>query len=865
MAPNTSYHSKIFSGTNPILPKPLPAQQLCPVAPVSYNVAMYWLFSFRTILSRPVYAGLLLLLAAPALAQYPPPTTEITAEHPLYVFATPIPAGPNGAPSAEPIIAAWDALDPGLKPYAALLLFSGARDAATQATLHEAILPDLQVAGVPVFLRLSAATRAERIDSNSLEQLLDAYTTVRGVELQGLRFDRYAPPGEDAPEVELQITWAAAIVESAARYGRMVQLPLEGLQAVRMMANTSSRPLLEKLRACAPYVAPILRYRGAQTIPATMACMGLWLEGTTGHWGVSPDPRWYQDAHLAEPGKFSLAGGPMPATLYRAMLLLGALGGARIYSFPAPSDLWTGPNRPVWDTVLAPTLTELADGAYIAREEFVRREATVAYQLNAALIPPDLLPALNDLDGVYGNGGLIHAVYGMDRPGQVPELIPNRSDRYWIPLLSPIAPPEIVAGFATVLRTGMATGPEGWDTLLPPPVAATTGTAYAVRVGRAIFVLNTREHVDDRQGFSLPSVPAPVRGITAMREEGKVVLTWPFREGDVSYSVWRHTPESARPVLLARGLTDRRYEDLAAPADATYLYGVTALTNESEPYAGTVGYGEYRLFSAVESRIAEEAVLTPVLATVQSTPLPEPVAEAAPAAPLWPDYTGLDASQRPLAEAIVAQMDRWGNALNAANLPGVTEIYAENYEDAQGWRREYVARAYQWLFERYHGVRLHRQLRSWDFATYAVNGEVSMSLYCRITAEAITDPSGRTAGVPVALPRNEAELRLTWSQQGDTWRLIRTAPALPNFRDLLLDAAGPYDGLGAGPDLYGAAAADTGAPLLDTGLPPSPEVTKLPAVALAPSVQPTAPVDALGGVKVEPPDAAAAAENPTAP
>jgi hypothetical protein len=812
-------------------------------------------------LNLPLRAGpwLLCLLAGAgqAAAQYPPLTTEVTAEHPLYVFASGIPVGADGTPWPEPLVTAWTSLDEGLKAYSALLLFSTAPDAATQWAQYTALLPALQAASLPVFLRLSANPGRMRPDPASVETLLDTYTTVRGLELHGLRFDRYAPPGEDAPEVDAQNAWAATIVESAARYGRMVHLPLEGTQGLRLQANVSSRVLLDKLRTCAPYVAPIMPYRGGLTIPATMSCMGLWLEGTAGHWGVAPDPRWYQDAQLAEPGRFALGGGPMPATIYRAMLLLGALGGARVYSFPAPADLWTGSNRPVWDTVIAPTLLELADGGYIAREEFVRRQATVAYQLNAAVAPPDVLPALADLDGASSTGALIHAFYGMDSAGQVPELVPNQAGRYWIPLFSPTAPAEVVAGYATLLRTGAASGPEGWDALLPPlSNEASTGTAFTARVGRGIFVLNTREHVAERQAFSLAAVPAPVRGLSAQREEGKVVLTWPFREGDVSYSIWRRTPDVPRHVLLARGVTDRRFEDLAAPADQTHVYAVTALTNEAEPYAGTVAFGEYRLLSGVESRIAEEAVLTPVLATVQSAALPEPVGEAQPAAAFWPDFAGLDASQQPLAVAIAARVDTWDAALRGADLRSLTDLYAEDYVDAQGWGLEYVVRAYQWLLERYRGARLHRQLRAWDFATYTVNGEVSMSLYCRITAEAITDPSGRVAGIPVALPRQEAEVRLTWAQRGGDWRLIRTAPALPNFRELLADAAGPYDGFGAGPDLYGAAAPERAVdtPLaLDEGLPPAAEVTKLPAVDMPPAVQPTAPVDAVPPASVEPP------------
>lgn len=780
-----------------------------------------------------------------SVAQFPPPTTEVTAEHPLFLFAAPVAAGADGSPSPLSTLDAWSALDPALQPFSALLLTTAARDARTLVDVFLAVLPGLQEAGVPVWLRLPAEPLAARIEPAALEDLLDRFTTVRGVEFAGLRFNRYAAPEGDAPDVILRHQWAGAMAESAARYGRLVQLPFEGLDGARLMANTNALGLREKLRACAPYVVPTVLHRGPQTIPATMAALGLWLEGGAGQWGVQPDLRWHRDAAFGELGEFGRGDAPAPPTLYRAMAFNGAMAGARVYAFPEPGHLWFGAQATVWADVIAPLLHELLDGGAIAREEFVRRQATAAYQLNAVAAPPDFLPALRDLDAVHHVGTLIHAAYGVERAGLIPELVPNRDDRYWIPLLSPDAPVAAVAGFARVLRSGESTGPEGWENTLDPLyTSAGSGEAYVARVGRAYFVMHSRENVPGAQAFTLPAVPAPVRGLTATREGGGVQLAWPFREGDVSYTVLRRSGEGSPPRVLVRGLADRRFTDLEAPADQTHIYAVTALTSDTEALSGAVAPWEYRVISAVESRVAEEARLTPVLATVAATPLAEvvPAAVSAPL-PLWPPAEPMDAAREAAALAIALQLDALDRALAAGDARAAAAVYAEDYADPQGWGNDYVLRAWQWLFERTGNARLHRQSRAWDFIAFDTLGEVELRGFARVTAEALTDASGTTAGVPIAMPRTDDDVVLRWAQRGGAWRIVRANPAFPNLRDLLADAAGPYAGLGPGPDTPGGGTVGaTPPPQVDTGPPPTLDVLRLPAPeSPAPPPEPESP------------------------
>jgi hypothetical protein len=98
---------------------------------------------------------------------------------------------------------------------------------------------------------------------------------------------------------------------------------------------------------------------------------------------------------------------------------------------------------------------------------------------------------------------------------------------------------------------------------------------------------------------------------------------------------------------------------------------------------------------------------------------------------------------------------------------------------------------------------MHRQIRRWDFSAYETSQQVNLLMYCLITGIALTDPSGRMADQPVAIPRTDtAEVWLTWTGREGVWRLVQTNPAVPNFRDLLSYSAGPYDNFPTGPDVY---------------------------------------------------------------
>lgn len=749
----------------------------------------------------------LLLLCGPAFAQYPPLAVEISPAHPLLLFQD-LPAfRADTERQQEHLIGAWAQVPDSIRSQAVLKFAVPGEGAAMKAN-YDAVLEILQEPQIPTVIRIADAPPQNGLAPALLEELLRAHTMVRGVEVRGLDFRYYDSPRIPDGRTPELVEWLIEVLDTAARYGRFVYLPMDEVQWARLMTKPACAPLYEKIVECRDYVIPACLTRGDHILANQPAVMGLWLEGAVSNWGMAADARWYADNNYVSPGVFGDGGGTAsaPHTLYRAMILSGAMTGATVYSFEHGPDLWYGPARNHWDTGIYPVLRTLGPQGLVGRKDLVLRRARFAVQLVEAADPDTFHLNLRDIDPVLDDGLLAHAAYQPTRPGQIAELVPNRAGQYWIPYLSPHASESALQQFDRVETAGAMPTISAWEeTLAPFRRDRPAAEAFVAQVGLNAFVMNTRENVNEQQPFTIDTVAAPVRGFRARREDGAVVLTWDFRENDVEYRVYRRILPETRFAQLGPPLEQetQTYVDQDILPDQTVAYSVTAVTDEEESLSGVVGFGEYRAFSVVESRIAEEVVLPPVLAQATSAPVAgeEPDLEVVP--PWWPDYTGVPEEHRPAAESIVEQIELWNEALLTKNLNGVMAVYATDYADPEGWGFQYARRAYQWLLERYRSVKMHRQIRRWDFSNVDGTGQVNVLLYLRLSAVALTDSSGLRADIQISVPRTPAaEIWTTWSKAEGVWRLVRTNPALPNFRELLSYEAGPYDNYPLGPDTY---------------------------------------------------------------
>lgn len=713
---------------------------------------------------------------ASAVSVYPPLTTELSAEHPLLIFRVEPLEGAAAGAYAPHVFDVWQQLPDVLKPFGALSVTVPAGDDGP------AFLQALQDGGIPLVVRVSAGGRGGRQDIGQIENVLSSYPTIRGIDARGIRFDRYDGPDDSGDVARANTAWLLGALDTAAKYGRFLQLPLAGLDAARFMAHPAYAELLGKFRELSPYLLAVAMQRGEHISQANAGCMGLWLSGHAGAWGIAADPRWYTDLRHAGPGVMGKGAGiEPPASLYRAMVLSGAMAGAWVYDFEVPEDLWYSPTGVAWIDAINPVLGELLDLGLTPRKEFVLKAAPLAFSLAEAGDPAAFHRNLHDLSPVIDAGVLWQATYG--RP-EGP--IGNFGGFAGIPILPPGASEDIRMQFSAVIQADPTATLEqrkaAADPLRKPPGQ---GAAALVQTGRGVYVFNTTLAFQNPQTYTIDELPAAVRGLEARREGAGVTLTWPFREGDVSYNVYRRTSPQVHFTRLARGLEDRSYSDPEVPANDTIAYAVTALTNEKEPLTGTVNYGEFLVYSIVESRIAEEALLTPILtsATSQSAggfnapPLetPNPRAE-------------LPESQREIAQTIEGRLLAWKRAFEAEDLTAVLGIYADEYEDPEGWRVQYVKRVYQAFFEQCAALRLDYQVRSWDFSSFDTSGQVNVLVYCSLRGNTISDPAGRNADLTIELPHTATnEVVLSWTGSGGTWRIQRTDPAIPNLSDLLPD------------------------------------------------------------------------------
>lgn len=749
--------------------------------------------------------GLLAIVSAFAWADYPPLCLEISADHPLFIFQDTGTECTDVGAYAQHVVNAWKQLPDDLHAFSVIQVGARGGDVAARHGWFRHLLMAMQDADLPVVIRVADGRAHTYHPLDRTEELLNEFTCIKGIQAVDIPFEEYPEPGSTEtlgpPPV---VQWLMEGIDLSARYGRFFSIALDEVRWLRLMANESTQPLYQRMRECAPYLVPIAACRGAHTVPQMAALMGLWLENATGQWGVGPDSRWYQDARFIAPGVFGVADPPakMPPALYRAMILDGAMTGASVYAFAPETDLWFGPARAYWDDAIEPTLRQLLDLNLIARKEFVRKKARIAYQVGLARTPQEFHVTLHDTDAVLDTGQLIQAAYGMERAGQVAELIPNTGRYYWIPILSAISSEATSSAFEVIVAPGMQSSLQSWSELLDRYYQPDgEGTAFITNVGRGIFVMNTRENVIEPQNFKLAAVPAAVRGFAAKRQSDGVLVTWPFREGDLSYKVYRRIPPDPRWVLLANNAENRSCLDTAADPNQTIAYAVTALTEDKEPYEGIVNYGEYLALSNVESRIAEEVTIGPLLGLAQSQPAATAGNPQPNPASWWMPVTGLDEPQQALAQAIAERLEALDTAFCAKNLDGVMDIYSPDYEDVKGWKPSYARRAFQWFFEHYRACRMDRQIRKWDFSGLESNGQVNVVLYCRFSGYAISDPSGRVADMPAWFPREaRGETTLTFVSQDGVWRMVRSDPALPNMRDILSFSASPFDNIPVGPD-----------------------------------------------------------------
>jgi hypothetical protein len=145
-------------------------------------------------------------------------------------------------------MAAWAQLPESLQSNAMMKI--AAPGEGESAIRHfAALLPALQEQQIPTVIRITAeparAAFAQPVDAagEQLESLLRANTMAKGVEVSGLDFRFYSSPRMQDGQTPTVVEWLSMVIDTAARYGRFVYLPMDELQWARVMSNTACAPL----------------------------------------------------------------------------------------------------------------------------------------------------------------------------------------------------------------------------------------------------------------------------------------------------------------------------------------------------------------------------------------------------------------------------------------------------------------------------------------------------------------------------------------------------------------------------------------------------------------------------------------------
>ncbi len=160
---------------------------------------------------------------------------------------------------------------------------------------------------------------------------------------------------------------------------------------------------------------------------------------------------------------------------------------------------------------------------------------------------------------------------------------------------------------------------------------------------------------------------------------------------------------------------------------------------------------------------------------------------------VYPTFDGAE-GRLDTAREIVAAIDRFKRAHDNADYPALAALYAEDYEDNNGFHVEYARRAWKWWLQRNNTFCFLRQIRHWDFSEYADSGLVHVRLFalCRATRRDCA-PFGSLYDGTDRIPRtSDEEVTFTWKRGVNTagWQIARTNPALPNFNEILWNNRG---------------------------------------------------------------------------
>lgn len=734
----------------------------------------------------------------------PPTWGAITPRRPLIVLQTNNRFGDSDefrGGGADPLdeaarhgreaVRVWrEAIPDELRPLCHMQMEVRVRDHRARLDRFRRLFDEMQAAGTPANFQFADPHDQFVFEPECVETLLLEYPCIQSMTITEINFEHYRSFNVPRYAVSPEARYAMDIIDLAVKHGKYLSVSLQGVKWMHVAADVLNRPLFNKIVRHGGYVLPVNEHIGPQHLPRQTSVWGLWMAGLTRHWGVEPQSWWFENGRMISPGLFGQFQADntrnMPAAMYRAMILQGALLGATVYQFEPFWDLFDYDNAACWREVIAPTLLEVVRDGLISSREQCLEKTPVAYQYKEARDINEFHENLRDVDWIHDEGLLARAAYGLWDKFMEHELIPNKSRYFFLPLLPPATPPEALARFAQVIQPGECASEAEYGALLDrhhPP--QDTGTAWVAGINGHTYVMQSHENLYERQTYRV-SLPRRVRGITGALTGGGLRLEWPPVEAAAAYHVMRVEGETLG--LLGKSAETSIY--LPRP-EGESVFTVLAETSARETVTGTVNYLDYLVFSETVSLPAER-VCVDANGAVRTEPWPEPEDTRPASQVVYPTFEGAEEHLGEAAE-LAERIDAFKQTYEAADWRGMLAFYAEDYGDSNGYHREYAGRAWKWWFFRNNTFCFLRQIRWWDFSRFAEDGTVRVRLFalCR-TLRRDDTPFGSQYDGTLRIPRTaDEEVTFTWRRDGaGAWVITHTDPALPNFEEMLWNSRG---------------------------------------------------------------------------
>jgi hypothetical protein len=293
--------------------------------------------------------------------------------------------------------------------------------------------------------------------------------------------------------------------------------------------------------------------------------------------------------------------------------------------------------------------------------------------------------------------------------------------------------------------------------------------------------MHTLENGYEQQAFHIEEMPAPVRDIRVQRVPEGIELTWPFRENDFSYTVYRRVLPKLTFEPVARNLDVRRFVDTSGPADATVSYTLSALTNETEPLDGTVNWGDSRVYSAAVSRIEEEVIVYPETEIATSAPVTVLGKGYPEYHERWPAIEGLSEEDAAVALEVAVRMESLQRAVEMEHGGGTAGFFARDYVAGDGSNAAFASASLNAFFDAHDACRLFLQPHQWSVEAQP---EPSVSLVTFVELSGIVNETD-IERVP---PRAQSVVTFRFAPRDGEWCIISTDPPFPALNNMLGEA-----------------------------------------------------------------------------